>query len=807
MTTKKTGTSGAGDKKREPVKAKTSEPVVESKKTVEPVAKKVAAPTPVKSTVAAKVAPVSPAVKPSPTLEKKPAVIETHQAAPPSPAAKAPVAPPAAVVQKPAVPVVSKAPPSAPVAATPVRPAAPPISQPQAPAARTAPVAPPAVPQRPVTPAAPPPAAARPAVPPQAPAAFSPAQQQVRPAPAAPAAQVPARPPVQAAPPPAAVAPPPPPAPAKPKVVLEVPQTLTVKQFADMLNISGVEVIKHLMKNGVMASINQLIDYDTAAIVAVDLGVEVKEAPKPVEEVQASADPGKKIEEDPSKLKPRPPVVTILGHVDHGKTTLLDAIRKTNVTASEAGGITQHIGAYQIEVNGQKITFLDTPGHEAFTSMRARGAKATDIAVLVVAADDGVMPQTVEAINHARAANVPIMVAINKIDKPGATPERIMQQLSDYGVLVEKWGGDVISVPVSAKMNTGINDLLDNILVLAEVQQLKANPDRPAAGVVIEAELSKTKGPLATVLVQAGTLNVGDTIVAGASWGRIKALTADTGRRVKSAPPAFPVEVLGMSSVPRAGDTFVVVKDEKAAKDYAAKYVDRDQKDGPAARPVTLEDVFAQIKAGQVKELNLILKTDVQGSIEPIRTSLEKLSSDVSKVKIIHTGIGSITDTDVLLAIASRAIILGFNSKVEPGASHIADTEGVDIRLYDIIYKMIEDIQKALEGMLEAKIVDVADGHAEVRQLFALGKKGTIAGVFMRDGKINRNSLVRVIRGGKTLFEGQVSQLKRFKDDVNEVTTGLECGIYAEGFAEYQPGDVIESYHKEKAGRAVRVGA
>lgn len=596
--------------------------------------------------------------------------------------------------------------------------------------------------------------------------------------------------------------------PPKPKVVLEVPQTLTVKQFADMLNISGVEVIKHLMRNGVMASINQVIDYDTAAIMAVDLGVEVKEAPKPIEEAQAAAmESGKIVEEDPSKLKPRPPVVTILGHVDHGKTTLLDAIRKTNVTASEAGGITQHIGAYQIEVNGQKITFLDTPGHEAFTSMRARGAKATDIAVLVVAADDGVMPQTVEAINHARAANVPLLVAINKMDKPGATPERIMQQLSDYGVLVEKWGGDVIAVPVSAKTKVGINDLLDNILVLAEVQQLKANPDRPAVGVVIEAELSKTKGPLATVLVQAGTLNVGDTIVAGPSWGRIKALTADTGRRVKTAPPAFPVEVLGMSSVPRAGDTFMVLKDEKAAKNYTAKYAERDHKAAASARPVTLEDVFAQIKAGQVKELNLILKTDVQGSIEPIKTSLEKLSSEVSKVKIIHTGIGSITDTDVLLAIASRAIILGFNSKVEAGAAHIAETEGVDIRLYDIIYKMIEDIQNALEGLLEAKIIDVTDGHSEVRQIFPMGKKGFIAGVFVRDGKVSRNSTVRVIRGGKSLFEGPVSQLKRFKDDVTEVTSGLECGIYAEGFGEYQSGDIIESFHKEKAGRPVRVGS
>ncbi len=804
MTTKKTGPAGAGDKRREPAKAKAAEPAVDTKKALDTGTSSSAAKSKVAAPAASAKAPPKASVKPEVHVEKKPAPPESHVITP-STTSKAPPVPPPTSVQKPvakAVPDAPSIPIPPPAAAQPPRPQQP-ISQPAPAAAR--PTTAPTVQQRPVAPAAPP-AAARPTAP-QTPAAAS-ATQQTRLAPAAaqPLAQVPARPIVEqavATKPAVAVAV----APAKPKVVLEVPQTLTVKQFADMLNISGVEVIKNLMRNGVMASINQVIDYDTAAVVAVDLGVEVKEAPKPVEDTQAVIEPDKIVEQDPTKLKPRPPVVTILGHVDHGKTTLLDAIRKTNVTASEAGGITQHIGAYQIEVNGQKITFLDTPGHEAFTSMRARGAKATDIAVLVVAADDGVMPQTVEAINHARAANVPILVAINKIDKPGATPERIMQQLSDYGVLVEKWGGDVISVPVSAKMNTGINDLLDNILVLAEVQQLKANPDRAAAGVVIEAELSKTKGPLATVLVQAGTLNVGDTIVAGASWGRIKALTSDTGRRVKSAPPAFPVEVLGMSSVPRAGDTFMVVKDEKAAKDYTSKYVDKDLKDPAASRPVTLEDVFAQIKAGQVKELNLILKTDVQGSIEPIRTSLEKLSSEISKVKIIHTGTGSITDTDVLLAIASRAIILGFNSKVEAGASHLAETEGVDIRLYDIIYKMVEDIQKALEGLLEAKIVDVIDGHSEVRQVFPLGKKGTIAGVFVRDGKVNRNSLVRVIRGGKALFEGPVSQLKRFKDDVTEVTTGLECGIYAEGFSEYQTGDVIESFHKEKAGRPVRVGS
>jgi translation initiation factor IF-2 len=587
----------------------------------------------------------------------------------------------------------------------------------------------------------------------------------------------------------------------RPSRAVEIPATITVQKLAELLGVSGVEVIKQLMRNGVMASLSQIIDFDAAAIVAADLGVEAKPQPKTEKELALEVlESGKLPVEDPSKLKPRPSVVTILGHVDHGKTTLLDVIRQTKVAATEVGGITQHIGAYQVEVKGQKITFLDTPGHEAFTAMRARGAKATDIVILVVAADDGVMPQTVEAVNHTRAAGVPMVVAINKIDKPGANPERVKQQLSDQGVLVEQYGGDVPAVPISAKQRMGIDDLLDTVLILAEMQQLRADPDRPAAGVVIEAKLDKTKGPVATLLVQTGALQVGDVLLVGHTWGRVKAMLTEMGRRLKKAEPSTPVEVLGLNTVPQAGDTFVAVKDERAAKAYLEqKQGERDRAAESSAKPVTLSDLFSQIKTGQVKELNLVLKTDVQGSIEPVKSSLERLSSEKAKVNLLHTGTGSITESDVLLAIASKAIILGFNSRIEPGARRMAEIEGVEIRLYDIIYKLVEDVQKALEGILEPAQVEVLDGRAEVKQVFPLGKRGAVAGLFIREGKLLRGCQTRVLRGGKVVHQGQIASMRHFQQDVREMPAGSECGVVLEGFSTYQVGDLLECFHVEKA--------
>jgi translation initiation factor IF-2 len=551
------------------------------------------------------------------------------------------------------------------------------------------------------------------------------------------------------------------------------------------MRVSPVEVIKELMKNGVMASINQMIDRDTAVIVATELGFEIAE-PAPQEETIGLA-PGpnghrQPEEEDDRLLKPRPPVVTIMGHVDHGKTSLLDAIREANVTATEAGGITQHIGAYQVERKGQKITFLDTPGHEAFTAMRARGAQATDIAVLVVAADDGVMPQTLEAIDHARAAGVPIVVAANKIDKPNANLERVKKELADAGVTIEEWGGDTQFVPVSAKKKIGIDDLLESILVQAEVLELKANPDRPATGTVIEAKLDKSKGVLATVLVQNGTLKLGDTLAVGDTYGKIKAMFNEKGRRVKKAEPATPVEILGLNGVPQAGDPFRVVADEKEARSVAAERArNREMPVVLGQKAPSLDELFGQIQAGQVKDLNLVLKTDVQGSIEPIRNSLERLSEENVKVKVIHTGTGSITESDVLLAVASKAIVIGFNSRPEPGAKHLADVEGVDIRTYSVIYNLVDDIKAALKGLLEPKFVEVLEGHAEVRQVFKVNRREAIAGCYVTDGKITRNATMRIIRDKETIFEGKITSLKRFKDDVREVLAGFECGLGAEG--------------------------
>lgn len=548
-----------------------------------------------------------------------------------------------------------------------------------------------------------------------------------------------------------------------------------------------------------MAGVNQVIDFDTAAIVAADLGYEAQEEPAkpaPAPKKEQRAHPG-----GPPKdgAVSRPPVVTVMGHVDHGKTSLLDAIRQTNVTATEAGGITQHIGAYQVEIESRKITFLDTPGHEAFTAMRARGAKATDVAILVIAADDGVMPQTMEAIAHARAAGVPIVVAINKVDKTNANPDIVKRQLSEQGLLIEEWGGDTVCVSISAKRKTGISDLLENILLVADMLELKASPRTPGEGVVIEARLDKTKGPLATVLVQNGTLKIGDSIVAGETWGKVKAMFNDKGKRFKQAEPATPAEILGLDGVPQAGDFFYTVASNNEARAIAQKnQEDKQRASLQPAQPPTLDDLFARIREGRVKELDIILKTDVQGSIEPIRNSLERLTTEEVKVKVIHSGSGSITEGDVMLARASKGIIIGFSTRIEPGAKRLAEMEGVEIRTYQIIYELIQDVEKALKGMLEPVYVEVVQGQAEVRAVFPFGKKGKVVGAYVTQGKITRGEAVRVMRNGQIARESSISSLRRFKEDATEVATGFECGIGIEGFVDFQVGDVIQTYRKEK---------
>lgn len=568
-----------------------------------------------------------------------------------------------------------------------------------------------------------------------------------------------------------------------------------MKQLADLIEVSAIEVIKQLMRNGIMANINQVIDHDTAVIVASDLGYEVLEE----KGRGAKAKKYKRFQEDDTSVqKPRPPIVTIMGHVDHGKTSLLDAIREANVTATEVGEITQHIGAYQVDIHGQRITFLDTPGHEAFTAMRAHGAQVTDIAILVVAADDGVMPQTLEAIAHAHAAGVPIVVAINKVDKPDANLQRVKQQLADHELLIEEWGGDVVCISVSAKKREGISDLLENLLIVAELEELKANPERRAVGVVIEAKLDKTKGPLATVLIQTGTLKVGDPFTVGDTWGKVKAMFNDKGKHLRKAEPASPVEILGMESVPQAGDTLTVTDNEKEARTQAQKRQDEKRLALTPARPLSLSNFFSQIRDGEVKELSIILKTDVQGSIEPIKTSLERLNTDEVKVNILHSDSGSITESDVLLALASKGIILGFNTRPEPGARQLADSEGVDIRQYAVIYNLVDDVEKAMKGILEPTYIEVVEGHAEVRVIFsARGSK--VAGVYVTDGTITRGSLARIMRQGETIFESSVSSLKRFKDDVKEVASGFECGVGIEGYSDLEVGDIIELYRTERA--------
>lgn len=571
---------------------------------------------------------------------------------------------------------------------------------------------------------------------------------------------------------------------------------------------SPIDIIKVLMNYGIMAPITHTIDYDVAVIVGEEMGVKVKQRAKPEQpDLAPAVDANGKtktlrqrlLEVTPDeRLILRPPVVTVLGHVDHGKTTLLDAIRKTNVVAQESGGITQHIGAYQVVRNGRKITFLDTPGHEAFTAMRARGAQATDIAILVVAADDGVMPQTREAIAHVRAADVPIIIALNKVDKPNANPDRVKQQLADEGLLVEEWGGDVICVEVAAKLNRGIDDLLENLLLLADVEGFKADPEGAAIGTVIEGTLDKARGSTATLLVQKGTLHVGDALLVGNIAGRVRAMFDSTGSPIDSATPSTPVIVLGLPDVPTAGDTFQVYKEERAAREEAAARMlqERERSEAVVQKSVTLDDIFAQMKAGKVKELRLILKADVDGSLEPIINSLNQLSSDDLHIKLLHTGTGDITDSDLMLAAASDAIVIGFNNSMNATAQKSELSNRVDVRTYKVIYELIEDIDKALKGLLEPVYEERTTGKAEVRAIFKVPRRGKIAGCLVSDGEINRNSQVRVRRGNEVIHQGRINSLKRFTEDVTEVKTGFECGIGIDGYEDVKEGDIIEAFHK-----------
>ena len=584
---------------------------------------------------------------------------------------------------------------------------------------------------------------------------------------------------------------------------VEIPEFVTVRELATLLESSPIDVIKELMNSGVMANINQQLDFDTAAIVAEDMGFVAR---LPVPEVKEQEEEESQplmarllADENPEDLQPRPPVVTMLGHVDHGKTSLLDVIRNTSVQESEAGGITQHTGAYQAIHEDAKITFLDTPGHEAFTAMRARGAQGADIAVLVVAADDGVMPQTREAISHVRAAHVPMVVALNKMDVPAANPERVKQQLADENVLVEDWGGDVMCVPVSAKVKTGIEDLLESILLVAELQELKANPDRSAVGVVLEGRMDRTRGPMATVLLQNGSLEPGDSFVAGQAYGHVRAMFDYRGKRIKRAGPSTPVQILGLSEVPAAGDRFLEVEDDKIARQMATEREERPTGAALGEVPeLTLETLFAQFQEGQIKELNVIVKADVQGSIEPIVNSIEDLSTDELKVNILHKDTGNISESDIMLAIASRAIVIGFHVTADTAARRLAESEGIEIRLYNIIYQIVDDVQRALTGMLEPTYEDVIVGQAEVRAVFSVRGYGQVAGCMVTNGVITRNALALVVRGGVGIHDAPISSLKRFQEDVREVRTGFECGIAVEGFTSFQEGDLVQAYRKQR---------
>ena len=572
-----------------------------------------------------------------------------------------------------------------------------------------------------------------------------------------------------------------------------IPESITVKDLAEVLGKKGSDLVMNLMKKGKMLAINATLDFDTAATIAEEYNVilELEEEKDLMEEAFGTEE-----EEDESKLEERPPVVVVMGHVDHGKTSLLDAIRHANVTKGEAGGITQHIGAYTVQIDGKPITFLDTPGHEAFTAMRMRGAQVTDIAILVVAADDGVMPQTIEAINHAKAAGVEIIVAINKMDKPSANPDRVKQELTEYELLAEDWGGTTVCVPVSAHTKEGIDNLLEMIILTAEMKELKANPNKKARGAIIEAQLDKGRGPVATVLVQSGTLRVGDPVVAGPAYGKIRAMTDDKGRRVKAAGPSTPVEILGLSEVPAAGDSFYVAANDKQARQLAESVIAKNRETLISQTPqkVSLDDLFSQIQSGNMKELGIVVKADVQGSVEAVRQSLEKLSNEEVRVRIIHGGVGAITESDVMLASASNAIIIGFNVRPEPAAKAFADEEKVDVRLYRVIYNAIEDIQAAMKGMLDPVYEEKVLGHAEVRQTFKASGVGTIAGSYVKDGKIVRNCQVRIVRDGIVVYEGDLESLKRFKDDVKEVAMGYECGLVFKKFNDVKEGDWIEAF-------------
>ncbi len=577
----------------------------------------------------------------------------------------------------------------------------------------------------------------------------------------------------------------------RPQLVIKVPEEIVVSDLAAMLKVTATEVVKKLFQYGVMANVNQTIDFDTAEIVATELGAKVeKEVVVTIEEriIDDSDD-------DDTALEPRCPVVVVMGHVDHGKTSILDAIRNTSVTNTEAGGITQHIGAYMVNVNGEKITFLDTPGHAAFTSMRARGAMATDIAVLVVAADDGIMPQTVEAINHAKAADVSVIVAINKMDRPGANPDRIMQQLTEYEIIPEEWGGDTICVPVSAKTHENIDKLLESILLIAEMKELKANPNRAAKGVVIEARLDKGRGPIATLLVQKGTLNEGDVIVAGTSVGRVRVMVNEHGKKLKKAGPSVPVEIMGLVEVPQAGDTFDAVSDEKLARTLVEQRKDEIKEARfNAVQKVTLDNLFDSIQQGDMKELNIIVKADVQGSAEAVKQNLEKLTNEEVRVRVIHNGVGAVNESDVMLANASGALIVGFNVRPDPVAKTNAERDGVEIRTYRIIYDCIEEIEAAIKGMLDAKTREVVVGNVEVRNVIKISSVGNIAGSYVLDGKIQRGAKVRVIRDGIVVAEDEIASLRREKDDVKEVNSGYECGIGLNKYSDIKIGDIFEVY-------------
>ena len=588
-----------------------------------------------------------------------------------------------------------------------------------------------------------------------------------------------------------------------PSRTLVLPETLTVKHLSDLIDQSPVDVIKQLMRNGIMVSMNQMIDHEVASLVTAAYGIRTRVAEEvsetgALDSTSLGSGPD---QDDPASMTERPPVVTILGHVDHGKTSLLDSIRNAHVADREIGGITQHIGAYQVEHDGKKITFLDTPGHEAFTSIRSRGARVTDIAILVVAADDGIMPQTEEAIDHARAADVPIVVAINKMDLPGADPERVKRQLSQHNLLVEDWGGDIISVPVSARTGEGIGDLLENIIILSEISEFKANPHRPASGVIIEAKLDRKRGPVATALIQGGTLHVGDYVVAGTSWGRVKAISDDHGRAIGDVVPGSPVEILAFGSVPEAGELMTVMPNERTAR---AVVQDRDRaraSQQSQVRALTLEEVVKQIDAGDIKELNLVLKADVQGSVEAVRQSLERLTDAEARVRILHAGSGNVTESDILLASASNAIVVAFSVGEEVGVERIAERMGVEVRHYKIIYQMIDDIGQALHGMLEPTFTNVVLGEAEIREIFPSRRNVNIAGCRVVSGRMNRGASIRVLREGEVLGDTSIASLRHFRDEVNEVTNGMDCGILLDDFNEFEVGDILQAHRQERAQR------